>query len=201
MPLPATDAIADFDSASAMLRALGRFLHGKDYPGLGINPDSLEPVGLLVNQLPRFLREQVYIWSGWAEAIPPADLSRVSAEEISRWVVAEYPRRQFPAVAIGSSSGALIHLCAALGIPWLPQTFLVPVRRSGIAPGDMKADMEWGRGPGQVLLEANPELQLHHMHDANQDRLMVQRMTYFRIKRLRLGEAYQRFLEECLAPG
>jgi hypothetical protein len=39
------------------------------------------------------------------------------------------------------------------------------------------------------------------MHDANQDRLMVQRMTYFRIKRLRLGEAYEQFLEACLAPG
>ena len=50
-------------------------------------------------------------------------------------------------------------------------------------------------------MQANPDLQLHHMHDANQDRLMVQRMTYFRIKRLRLGEAYERFLEECLAPG
>src|SRR5438105_13267245 len=101
MSLTATEAIADFDSAAAMLRALGRFLHGKDFPGLGINPDSLEPVGLLVNQLPRFLREQVYIWSGWAEAIPPEKLSRVDAEEISRWAVSEYPQRRYPAVAIG----------------------------------------------------------------------------------------------------
>src|SRR5437868_4983855 len=197
MHLTATEAIADFDSAAGMLRALGRFLHGKDFPGLGINPDSLEPVGLLVNQLPRFLREQVYMWSGWAEAIAPKDLSRVSSAEISRWVVGEYPHRQYPAAAIGSSSGALIHLCAALGIPWLPQTFLIPVRRSGIVPGDMKRDMAWGREPGRLLLQANPELQLHHMHDANQDRLMVQRMTYFRVKFLRLPEAYERFLQDC----
>lgn len=33
---------------------------------------------------------------------------------------------------IGSSNGALLHLCTALGIPWLPQTFLIPVQRSGI---------------------------------------------------------------------
>jgi len=201
MPLPATKAIADFDSASAMLRALALFLQGKDFPRLGLNPTLLEPLGLLVNQLPRFLREQVYIWSGWAEAIPPKDLSQVSGEEISRWVVSEYPHRQYPAVAIGSSSGALVHLCTALGIPWLPQTFLVPVRRSGVVPGDMKGDLEWGRNPGQLLLQVNPELQLHHMHDANQDRLMIQRMTYFRVKRLRLGEAYEQFLEETLAPG
>lgn len=37
MPLSATEAIANFDSAAAMLRALGNFLHGKDFPGLGIN--------------------------------------------------------------------------------------------------------------------------------------------------------------------
>jgi hypothetical protein len=39
------------------------------------------------------------------------------------------------------------------------------------------------------------------MHDPNQDRLMVQRMTYFRVKHLRLPEAYVRFLEETLEPG
>jgi hypothetical protein len=43
--------------------------------------------------------------------------------------------------------------------------------------------------------------QHHHMHDANQDRLLIQRMTYFRVKRLCLGEAYAQFLEESLAPG
>jgi hypothetical protein len=37
------------------------------------------------------------------------------------------------------------------------------------------------------------------MHDANQDRLMIRRMSYFRVKRLRLGEAYERFLEETLS--
>lgn len=61
--------------------------------------------------------------------------------------------------------------------------------------------MAWGREPGRTLLDANPELQLHHMHDANQDRLMIQRMTYFRVKRRSLGARYTRFLEERLRPG
>lgn len=46
--------------------------------------------------------------------------------------------------------------------------------------------MEWGREHAPPLLEANP------------DRLMSRRMSYFRLKRLRLGEAYKRFLEENL---
>lgn len=116
-------------------------------------------------------------------------------------MVSEYPRRPYPAVAIGSSNGALVHLCSALGIPWLPQTFLVPVRHPGIPVDEPREDMEWGRMHAPALLKANPELQLHHMHDANQDRLMIQRMAYFRVKRLLLGEAYERFLEETLPSG
>jgi hypothetical protein len=52
-----------------------------------------------------------------------------------------------------------------------------------------------------VLLAANPDLELHHMHDANQDRLMVAGMSYFRIKWRRLPDAYERFLHDLLAPG
>ena len=61
--------------------------------------------------------------------------------------------------------------------------------------------MEWGRNPARALLEANPELVLHHMLDPNQDHLMSQRMSYFRLKRMRLGEVYERFLSENLEEG
>jgi len=61
--------------------------------------------------------------------------------------------------------------------------------------------MEWGKKHASRLLEANPELALHHMHDANQDRLMIQHMAYFRVKRLLLGETYERFLAEALPAG
>lgn len=198
-------AVADFDSAAAMLRAIARYLRGTDFPTLGTMPASLEPsmqlVGTIVNAVPTRLREQVYIWSGWLEAIPPGELNTVRAEDISRWIVSEYPRRPYPAAMIGSSDGAAAHLCAALGIPWLPQTILIPVRRSGVHPDEPYQDMAWAREPARALLDANPELQLHHMHDPNQDRLMIQRMTYFRVKRLRLGEEFERFLEETLLPG
>jgi hypothetical protein len=197
--------VAGFDSASAMLRALGRYLHGKAFPLLGTRPASLlpamAPLAAAVNALPPGLREAVYIWSGWSEAIPPEQAGAVRAEDISRWVVGEYPPGPYPAAMIGSSNGAAVHLCAALGIPWLPQTFLIPVRRSGVHPDEPQADLEATRAPARALLAANPELQLHHMHDANQDRLMIQRMTYFRVKRLRLGATYERFLERTLPAG
>jgi hypothetical protein len=193
--------IANFDSASAMLRMLARFLRGRDFARLGGTAPPLEALAPVVNALPRQVREQLYIWSGWAEASPPQHLVSIRAEDIAGWAVNRYPRRRYPAAMLGSSNGALVHLCAALGIPWLPQTVLIPVRRSGVHPDEPRQDCEWGREHAPPLLEANPEWQLHHMHDANQDRLMIQRMTYFRVKWRRLAAAYERFLENMLEPG
>ena len=197
--------LADFDSASAMLSALGRFLHGRDFPMLGAVPRWARPLvkalSALVNRLPDFLQEQVYIWSGWLEALAPDQLDRVSEIDLARWAVSRYPRRRYPAVAIGSSNGAAIHLWSAMGIPWLPQTFLVPIARSTVDPDEPRDELLWGREPARTVLERNPELQLHHMHDPVQDRLMVRRMSYFRLKKLSLGETYRTFLDQYLEPG
>ena len=197
---PPPGYIANFDSASAMLRATARFLRGQDFPPMGVSA-ALKPLMRATSLLPRGPRELAYAAGGGAEGIPAHKIHQVSAERLGRWAVSQYPERPYPAVALGSSNGAAVHLCAAMGIPWLPQTFLIPVRRTGVHPDDMADDMEWGREPGQRLLEANPELQLHHMHDPNQDRLMVEYMTYFRVKRRVLGEAYEQFLSDCLVPG
>jgi hypothetical protein len=192
--------IANFDSAAAMVRATANFLNGQDFPALGLG-SALKPLANLVNLTPEKLRDQIYALGGGNEAIPARKLNSVSAERISQWITSEYPQRPYPAVMIGSSNGAAVHLCAALGIPWLPQTKLIPVRRTGIHPDEMVDDFEWGKQHAADLLDANPELQLHHMADPNQDRLMIQYMTYFRTKRLRLGETYERFVTENLEPG
>jgi hypothetical protein len=196
--------IANFDSEAAMLRALGNYLRGEDFPMTGAVPPSIEPIMkplvATVNVLPKQVREEVYTWSGRSEAVPSKKLDQVRAEEVSAWVVSHYPRRRYPAAMIGSSNGALVHLCAALSIPWLPQTFLIPVRRD-MNPDEPAQELEWGRGAARSLLAVNPELELHHMFDPNQDRLMARRMAYFRVKRLQLGDTYERFLEENLSEG
>ncbi len=198
------DYVADFDSAG-MLRALAASLRGEGLPLLGAMPRSRAPlmkvVASVVNRLPKALQEQVYIWSGWMEAIAPRKLADVSGEEVAAWMADRYPRRQYPAVVVGSSNGAAVHLWAALGIPWLPQTFLVPVARSGVPPDEPCEEMRWAEPHAELVLRRNPDLELHHMQDPVQDWLMVQRMSYFRLKRRTLGVAYERFLRECLAPG
>jgi hypothetical protein len=193
--------IAGFDSATGFLRALSRFLHGKDFPALGTAflPPGPRPLVRLVSALPRMMREHVSSWSGWAEAIPPRRLAHVHAEAMADWVVAHYPRRRYPAVALGSSCGALVHLYAALGIPWLPQTLLIPVRHPRPAE-DPRPVRHFGQQQAPALLTGNPELQLHHVHDAP-DRRRLAHMTHFHVKRRRLGQTFSHFLQDALEPG
>ncbi len=199
--MSAEQFIAKIDSATTMLQAVANFLRRKPLAGLGFVPPS-RALSVMANLPPRGLRQYVYIFGGRREAALPRQLLQLRAEEVSRWVVRKFPKRPYPAVMIGSSNGALVHLCAALQIPWLPQTVLVPVRRRArINPDEFQDDVEAFREPARRLLDRNPEWQINQMHDPIQDRLMVQQMGYFRIKRLHLGETYERFLTRCLPPG
>jgi hypothetical protein len=191
--------VAEFDSASTMVRALASFLHGCDFPRLRAHRMN-GPLLRLVSTLPPSMAESVYRLGGWFEAISPKRLAEVDAHDISAWLASVYPRRRYPAVAVGSSNGAALHLCAALGIPWLPQTLLMQLRRT-IDVDDTQADLEWGAAHAPELLAANPDIELHHMGDPNQDRLMLPRTAYFRLKRRRLGEPERRFLRGVLEPG
>ncbi|MBB0244295.1 hypothetical protein FNQ90_09300 [Streptomyces alkaliphilus] len=191
--------LAGFDSSSGMLRANACFLRDEPFTAMG-ESRLLEVPITATRLLPPRVREKVFIGSGATETISPKRMGRIDMEEVSEWVAEEYPRRRYPAVAVGSACGALTHLWTALGVPWLPQTFLIPVRQR-VHPDDPGGAMFRGLEPGAELVRRNPEIQLHHMHDANQDRMMVRALTYFRVKRLELGPTWERFLLDRLEPG
>jgi hypothetical protein len=194
--------IAGFDSASAMVVALARFLHGQDTPPLG-KPvfRALRPVAGAVARLPVGARQNIYSVFSGAEGRAPAEIARFDADAVARTIAGVYPWRRYPVVMIGSSNGALTHLCAALQVPWLPQTMLLPVRQRGISPDDPQRAAHAFDRAARGLLDRNPDLVLHHMHDPNQDRLTLRRMAYFRVKRTHLGAGYEEFLAGNLAPG
>jgi hypothetical protein len=194
--------VAGFDSASAMVVALARFLHGQDTPPLG-KPAmrALRPVAAAASLLPARIQESLYSLFSGAEGRDPSEIARLDLDTISAAIAQAYPRRRYPAVVIGSSGGALVHLCAALGVPWLPQTLLLPVRQRGLSPDEPRRAADALAGTARALLDRNPDHVLHHMHDPDQDRLTLRRMAYFRVKRQRLGPAYERFLSDHLEPG
>lgn len=192
--------IARFDSAAAMAQASAAFLHGSDFASLSGSAvmDRLMP---LANRLPRRPREWVYAGGGATEAIGARRASRLPLEGICQWLVGLFPRRTYDAAFIGSSNGALVHLAAAIGAPWLPQTFLCPVRRLGADPDDAQEGFAFGRRIAEALLAAHPHIGVHHMQDPNQDRLMLRTMSYFRLKQRRLTAAFRDFLARWLPPG
>jgi hypothetical protein len=182
------------------LIALGRALRGRGFGGAAVMESVPEWAMALLNALPEKLRLAVYKWSGWLAAPPLRRAAKVREEEISAWVASQYPDRTCPAIWIGSTNGALIHAAAALRIPWLPQTFLLTYRRY-LPPDELMGDLRMGQAPARVILQNNPSFKLYQMHDPVNDRLMVERIMYFRAKRTKLGPEYERFIRERLRAG
>jgi hypothetical protein len=192
--------IARFDSAAAMAQAIGSFLHGRDVTSLSGSP-VLDKAMPLVNHLPRRAAEWVYSVGGMTEGVNGDRIGDIDFDAVAAWIVDLNPARSYPAAFIGSSNGALVHVAAALGVPWLPQTFLCPVRRPWSDPDDAKGAFEAGRLITDSLLKTQPGVAVHQMHDANQDRLMLKMMSYFRLKYRSLPMAYRDFLVRCLPRG
>ncbi|WP_436345398.1 hypothetical protein [Natronorubrum sp. FCH18a] len=191
-------ALPNFDSTTVFVRAAARYLRGEEFPALGMIHPKLAPLGARLNHLPRRARTEFYTRSGANEGVSPDDLGDVDVEEFREWVVDQYPEKGYPAVVVGSSNGAAVYLAAMLGVPWLPQTFLVPIRRE-MDPDAIREDVQWGEAHAEPFLEANPDVSVHQMHDPNQDRLMVQKLAYFRTKSHTLGDAYEEFIDTVLA--
>jgi hypothetical protein len=205
-PLSGRRSIATFDSGPAMVQSLAAALHGRPFTGMGAMPPSvtraLAPLAGVLNRLPASSRQWVYARTGILETVPERKLGRLDGEAVAAWLVGRYPDRSpWPAAVIGSPSGALTHLCAAVGMPFLPQGFLVPVRQRGRHVDDAGAEVALGRAAARRVLAANPDLHLHQMQDPNQDRLMLSHIRYFRMKWRRLPEAYSRWLARTLPPG
>lgn len=191
--------MASFDSASVLHAATVSALAGKPFPHLG-NPVALADLVRVAGRLPWPILREVYARIGGAEGIKTLRLDRVDMEGVAASFAQAYPQRSYPAALVGSSNGALTHLAAAMQVPWLPGTVLIPVARVA-DPHRPDLALEFGRRVAPALLAANPSVVLHQMHDSAQDELMSARMTYFRTKWSRLPAAYARFLDQRLAPG
>jgi hypothetical protein len=191
--------VALFDSATVLHAALSAALRGEPFPHLGNSAAAAAGVRA-AGRLPWPVLKHLYTRVGASEGVDPRRLGEVDLDAVAGWLADGIPRRRYPAVLIGSSNGAIAHLAAAMQIPWLPGTVLVPVSRIGDPHRPIDA-MRFGEQYAPALLDANPDVVLHHMHDQVQDELMVARMTYFRTKWRRLPTAYSRFLTRNLAPG
>jgi hypothetical protein len=194
---PPQRSVAAFDSAVGMVSALALSLQGKPFDRLGQGRLAATAVRAS-SALPLKARQLLYSMSGAVTAVPPDALGDIDIDAVSTWITEHYPNRHYPALMVGAANGAMIQLAAAAGIPWLPQTVLIPVRWPDNSPARPDLACEWGARAAEPLLRRNPQVDLHHMHDGAQDELMVSQMAYFRVKRRDVGEAYRHFISERL---
>lgn len=106
----ATRYIADFDSTSSMLYALGRSLDGRGFRCRrgAVAPTTGRPGEQAACQHARGAVPACGLWEAW----PPHRVAEVDAEAISRWGVEQYPDRSYPGVFIGATHGGAMHLFA-----------------------------------------------------------------------------------------
>jgi hypothetical protein len=192
--------LTDFDSSVNIVRAIGRFLRGRDHRGMSTGPGSPQLADALAS-LPHRARRGIFEGMGFLQAVPLHRVDRIEAEDLAHWVVQQYRGGPYPAVVIGAASGAAVHLAAALRAPYLPQTVLVGARNTATHPDDPVSALHAVAPIARRIAARNPELAVYHMHDPAQDRPMLQSLAYLRLKRRSLGRTYERFLEERLAPG
>ncbi|MDA8372276.1 MAG: hypothetical protein M0026_20745 [Nocardiopsaceae bacterium] len=192
--------LTDFDSSVNMVRAISRFLRGKDHRAMSMGPGSPMLAGA-ASAAPSPLRRATFTTMGRIQGVPLNQARQVRADELTEWVTRQYGPGPYPAVIVGSASGAAVFLAAALRAPFLPQSLLVALRDTATHPDDPVGAMHAVAPLARMVAANNPELAVYHMHDPAQDRPMLENMAYLRLKRLRLGPVYERFLQQRLAPG
>ena len=157
------DVVAAFDSATVLHAGLVAALHGQPFPHLGHSGGAAVAVRV-GGRLPWPILRRIYTRIGPSEGINPHRLGDVDMAVVAEWLAKGYPQRRYPAALVGSSNGALTHLAAALQVPWLPGTVLVPVARSDDPQRPVDA-LRFGERFAPRLLDSNPDVVLHHMHD------------------------------------
>ncbi|MFD1800947.1 hypothetical protein ACFSFZ_01850 [Mixta tenebrionis] len=192
--------IARYDSAVAMVTALSNALHQRPFSSPSQSP-TLDRVLPALNLLPDRMREWSYAVGGMTEGVTLNQLQQLDIEGIARWIAARYPQQHYPAVFVGASNGAMVHLAAAMGVPWLPQTFLCPVRSLHNDPDNAQEGMANGKPATDALLATSPHIAVHQMQDPNQGRLMLEQIAWFYLKHRKLPLEYSEFLLSALPPG
>ncbi|MCA9396695.1 MAG: hypothetical protein KC649_05950, partial [Candidatus Omnitrophica bacterium] len=138
------DLIVQFDSSTALMKSLSLCLMRKEFKGVGVFKHENRVIAHLINSVPKTLRKGLYSWSGWLDAAAPDDARKISSAELSEWSLNYFKESSYPGVMYGSSNGAAVHLAAALGVPWIPQTYLFAVQRM-MRPDAVNEDIEWGK--------------------------------------------------------
>jgi hypothetical protein len=192
------------ESASPVItRLLGKYLAGEEASVFEFK--LWEKAGLkLLNLLPLSISKQAVRWRFGSTALDP-DLARlITTEDLVQSRLSDYKavrKKRFPAVVIGAAmGGASAHLAAILGVPFLPQPFILGLR-GGSPDDEIDAHLKLTSEVARRVLERNPQLMAVAHFDPIHDGWLTRIVSHLRFKLITLPAGYRNFIEDVLEPN
>ena len=128
----------------------------------------------------------------------------LDVRDLAQWCVDQYPDdgQLCDAIVIGAPNGAVAHLAALLGAPFLTTSFGLVFRHETIDPEDVLSYRESAQKLAGTILASNDSFDFEIIchYDPIHDRSMVKFVDFLRIKLHELPDVYQDFIRERLAP-
>ncbi len=198
-------AVEGFDSGTRIVREVAEALTGEGRSILECYPRGSRTFLGLVSLFPPQTRIGLIEW-GMRLSVghDPEDAAQLCVDSLPRWCVDQYPKDgQYEAIVVGSPNGAVAHLAALLGAPFLTTSFGLTFRHPTIAAEDHRAYIESARTVADSILTLNEddgfELIVHY--DPLHDRSLVEVVDFIRVKLRVLPACYRAFIDRHLAPG
>ncbi|MCK5053193.1 MAG: hypothetical protein KAR65_02885 [Anaerolineales bacterium] len=195
-----------FESAESASPVLTRLIAGvlSGHPETVFNFNAVEKIGLaLLNRLPvsvaRAVVRQQFRWT----ALPPHEAEKLQVEQLVAARLADYDGidGQFDAILVGSAmGGATAHLAAVLGVPFLPQPFILGLR-GGSPEDEVPPHLALTSRVAERILERNPEVIAIGHFDPIHDGWLTRVVSHLRLKLIDLPRGYREFIENKLKPG
>jgi hypothetical protein len=198
--------VEGFDSGTRVVREVAEALTGEGRSILECYPWGSRTFLGLVGLFPAKMRIRLIEW-GMRLSVGhnAADAGRLDIDSLPQWCIDQYPQgdRQYDTIVVGSPNGAVAHLAALLGAPFLTTSFGLTFRHRTIGADDRLAYLESSRAIVDSILAANEgggfELIAHY--DPLHDRSLVRYVDFIRVKLREIPVCYRAFIDRHLAPG
>jgi hypothetical protein len=182
-------------AVSAGLR--GEYCNNYEFPAW--QKSLLVGLGALPQGAARFAISRFQSISG----LPPEVMDGFSMDELVRTRLRDYEQNPgfFPAIAVGAAlGGATAYLSLALGGPFLPQAFVITLKR-GSPTGDVDEYLHRSLDTALHIANENPGLMTIQHYDPVHDGWLTRFVNHLRFKLLDLPPAYAEFIKSKLEPG
>ncbi len=159
----------------------------------------LTVLGALPQGAARFMISRFQSISG----LPPSILDDFSLDALLQNRLADYTplAGKFPAITVGAAlGGATAYLSLAAGGPFLPQAFVVTMKK-GAFHGDVQEYLHQSLDAALRIADENPCLLIIQHYDPVHDGWLTRFINHLRFKLLDLPEAYKEFIRARLEPG